>query len=714
MFQGRLRKSAAIARLLSVPAFLAGVAAVGSARAAGTVSTGIVFHDIAAGDSAGITYRRAPSTIKANYDAQVLAPLYDLRNILATPLKPFGQPGIALIDYDKDGDIDLYVTNGPGAANSLYQNQFKQSGQVTFVDKAADAGVTLTSMDASGTCFGDIDNDGDEDLMVLGRMEANHLFQNNGNGTFTDITGSAGVGGGVLAHSSCSMGDLDSDGKLDIFIANSFDNARKDAIVTELFGYNHPNQLFKNLGGNTFSDISTTSGIRNLGPIPSPTENSTISWAASLVDYDLDGDLDIFHGDDQGGMAPGQFRGVDRGFVQIFQNDGLGNFTNVTFASGTAFVSEAWMGLSFGDLNCDHSMDFFGTSVGDYFDVQIVGAPLPNEFNSSLWHFGTPAGFFQRGTFGDLVATPFGWGTGMADYDNDGFTDIVFYGGMDIGMLIDLSNPGTVLHNEGCSGFMAWDQDATAPSAPTVSRAETQGVALGDLNDDGFVDITHVASQIAGPNVGVVQYLNLRFEAPEVQGGPPGAPSPFNAVANYVPMMTIIGPDFESEWSGYTMDRGTLGVELSNAASSNHWMKVKLRGSVGTTPKGKVNRDGIGAVVFFTPAGGQQVMAPVLGGSSHASQHDLTQGFGLGAASSGTLDVQWPGGVHNRLYNVAHAERVTMPEIPCSFDATWSSKNAYKKCVNDALTDLRNAGVISNAQKTRLNDSAITAYDDAH
>ncbi len=714
MNQGRLRKSARITRLLSVPAFLAGMAGAGSAHAAGTVSTGIVFHDIAAGDSAGITYRRAPSTIKANYDAQMLAPLYDLRNVIATPLKPFGQPGIAMIDYDKDGDIDLYVTNGPTAANSLYQNQFKQSGQVTFVDKAADAGVALTSMDASGTCFGDIDNDGDEDLMVLGRMEANHLFQNNGNGTFTDITGAAGVGGGVLNHSSCSMGDIDGDGKLDIFVANTFDNTRKDAIVTELFGYNHPNQLYKNLGGNAFSDVSVSAGIRNLGPIPSPLENSTISWAAALVDYDLDGDLDIFHADDQGGMAPSSFRGVDRGFVQIFSNDGAGNFMNVTFQSGTAFVAEAWMGLAFGDLNCDKSMDFFGTSVGDYMDPQLVGAPTPNEFNSSLWHFGSPFGFFQRGKFGDLVSTPFGWGTGMADYDNDGFTDIIFYGGMDVGLLIDLSNPGTVLHNEGCSGAMAWDQAATAPSAAVAGRSEEQGVALGDLNDDGFVDITRVASQIAGPAVGVVPYLNQRFVPPLFTGGPPGAPSPFNAVANFVPMMTIIGPDFEGEWSGYSMDRGTLGVELSNASSSNNWVKVKLRGSVGTTPKGKVNRDGIGAVAFFTPAGGQQVMSPVLGGSSHASQHDLTQGFGLGAAANGTLEVLWPGGVRNRLYTVADAERVTMPEIPCSFNATWSSKNAYKKCVTDALNDLKMAGVITNAQKTRLNDSAVLAYDDSH
>ena len=169
---------------------LAAVLAPGVAHAA----SGIVFNDIAAGDGAGISYRRGPSTTQAIYDALKLLPLNDLRTLLATPMKPHGQPGIALLDYDKDGDLDMYVTNGPGRDNSLYQNQLKQTGQTTFVDRGASAGVGATDMDSTGVCFGDIDNDGDEDLYVLGRMEANRLFRNNGNGSFTNITSTAGVG----------------------------------------------------------------------------------------------------------------------------------------------------------------------------------------------------------------------------------------------------------------------------------------------------------------------------------------------------------------------------------------------------------------------------------------------------------------------------------------------------------------------------------------
>jgi enediyne biosynthesis protein E4 len=715
MKQGRRRVTASISPRWSGLSVLTAVLllSTGAYAGDGTYASGIVYDDIAAGDGAGITYRRAPSATKAAYDAQLLAPLYDLRNALATPLKPFGQPGIALFDYDDDGDLDIYVTNGPGTHNSLYQNQRVGSGQTTFVEMAIDAGVDATDMDSTGVCYGDVDNDGDHDLLVLGRMESNRFFQNEGDGSFTEITATSGLGGGVLGHTGCSMGDINGDGLLDVFVANSFDWSRKEAIITELFGYNHPNQLFVNQGGNTFADVSVSAGIRNLGPVPSPTENSTITWASAMVDYDLDGDLDIMHADDQAGQAPSQFRGIDRGFIQIFSNDGAGNFANVTFQSGTAFVAEAWMGLAYGDINCDGAMDMFGTSVGDYMDPQLVGAPIPLEFNSSIWHLGTPVGFFQRGTFGELVSTPFGWGTGMADYDNDGFTDIVFYGGMDVGMMIDLSNPGTILHNQGCSGQMAWDKAATAPSAGVVGRSETFGVALGDLNDDGFVDITHVAAQYAGPSVGVTQYLNLRF-MPTPIPNVPGPPSPFNASANFVPMVTTVGPDIEGEWNGYQMSPGMLGVELSSANNGNGYVKATLRGSVGDTDDGKVNRDAIGAVVFFRPDGGQQVMSPVLGGSSHASQHDLTQMFGLGAAAKGTVEVLWPGGVRNRLYDVASGERVTLPEIPCSFNGTWANRDVYKQCVTKALNDLKHVGAVNNAQRLRARASALRAYDDTH
>jgi hypothetical protein len=107
-------------------------------------------------------------------------------------------------------------------------------------------------------------------------------------------------------------------------------------------------------------------------------------------------------------------------------------------------------------------------------------------------------------------------------------------------------------------------------------------------------------------------------------------------------------------------------------------------------------------------------MLPVLGGSSHASQHSLIQGFGLGNQSRGTVEVLWPGGVRNRLYDVAHAETVTIPEIPCDFAKRWSSRSAYRNCVDRALDDLRHAGVIPRSALDRLRSSALRAYENEH
>src|SRR5262249_17989149 len=155
--------------------------------------------------------------------------------------------------------------------------------------------VDATDMDSTGVCYGDIDNDGDEDLLVLGRMENNRLFRNDGNGSFTYLP-VAGVGGGTRGHTGCTMGDINGDGLLDIFVGNSFDWADRRAIYQNIFGYNHPNDLYLNQGNNVFSDVSSTSGIRKLWNVP--IGDGTITWSQAMVDYDLDGDVDIFHADD--------------------------------------------------------------------------------------------------------------------------------------------------------------------------------------------------------------------------------------------------------------------------------------------------------------------------------------------------------------------------------------------------------------------------------
>jgi hypothetical protein len=683
---------------LLAPLVLAPAAVTSEGESSGPAGR-ISFMNITLDPASGITYRRAPSPLLlGQYDALKIKPFMSLAELHAGPLRPHGSPGAAILDYDNDGDEDVFVTNGPGRPNSLLRNQLVETGQTRFVDVGASAGIGATDMDATGVCFGDTDNDGDSDVMVLGRMEPNRLFRNNGNGSFSELA-FAGVGGGNRAHTGCTMGDVNGDGLLDIFVANSFDWFHRQAIYSDLYAWNHPNDLYLNTGDNMFADASDTSGIRNL--YRTPTGEGSITWAQAMVDLDADGDVDIIHGDDNGGLPPSAFAGVDRGYVQLFKNDGAGQFTNATGTSGSTLHSSAWMGVSFGDFNCDGHLDFFMSSTGDYFFPQF-GIATPPGLDSSRWNLALSDGsgaYFQPAV-GELIVTNFGWGTGTADYDNDGDTDIIVYGGLDTSPLQTADNPGTILVNNGCEAQFSWDQYATSETAERTLRQDVMGVALGDLNDDGFVDIVTTSGQYVPPTIPLVK-MNTQWG------------SAFDATAFFLPVFAPIGP-FEWEWMGHDAEEGMLDVKLSSASNGNNWVKLRARGSVGLTPRAVVNRDGIGAIVYFTPAGGKTVMMPVLGGSSHLSQHSLTQGFGLGAAAEGTAEILWPGGVRTRLYDVAAGERLAIPELPCDFSAAWQSRNAFRKCVNDALNDLRASGAVSRPLADRLRFSALRAYDESH
>jgi enediyne biosynthesis protein E4 len=168
----------------------------------------------------------------------------------------------------------------------------------------------------------------------------------------------------------------------------------------------------------------------------------------------------------------------------------------------------------------------------------------------------------------------------------------------------------------------------------------------------------------------------------------------------------------EFVWSGIQATDGTLSVELNSGGNGNGWAAVKLRGSVGTVAGGRSPRDGIGAVVFFTPMAAKTVMRPVLGGGSYGSQDSLEGTFGLGLAEQGTVEVLWPGGARNRLYDVRRSERITFPEIPCSFTAAWSSAEAYRACVDSAIDVLVAKGVLSKTDGARFLDSALHAFEE--
>lgn len=145
---------------------------------------GVTFNDIAEDGGAGITYLRVGTperqAARAAIEAMETLPneTWRMTRALQFPMKADGTPGVALLDFDDDGDLDIYVTNGPGAPNSLYSNQLEETGVLEFVDVAADARVTATDQDSSGVCFGDIDNDGDLDIVVWNRNEPPSLLRN--------------------------------------------------------------------------------------------------------------------------------------------------------------------------------------------------------------------------------------------------------------------------------------------------------------------------------------------------------------------------------------------------------------------------------------------------------------------------------------------------------------------------------------------------------
>jgi hypothetical protein len=668
----------------------------------GATAGPIVFDDITLTPAAGFNYRRAPSATKANWDAVKIKPFMSFAELNATPNKWRGAPGVALGDFDGDGDLDVYVTNGPGRANSLYKSLLVETGTLKYVDVATTAGVDATDMDSTGVCFGDIDNDGDEDIYVLGRMEPNRLFENQGNGQFHNITGPSNAGAGVYGHVSCSMGDVNGDGLLDIFVGNLFDQARFEAIYNDYFALNHPNQLLVNQGGNTFADASNSSGIRNLYNVPPG--DATITWAVALVDFDQDGDLDIFQADDQGALAPGVFAGVDRGYVQVFKNDGAGHFTNATKEVGTNKQS-SWMGLAFGDLNGDGRMDFFATSTGDYM-VQQFGVPIPPDLATSRWFLGiqSPSGKFEAPP---APPSAFGWSASLIDYDNDGDTDVTYYGGLNVGPFISTDNPGVILENDG-NANLRLNLAPTAQTHDKVRRSDCNSMATGDLNNDGYPDIVHVSGHYVDP--AKIPLVPMHWKWAPFVGA---ANAPFDDTALYAPTFFQVGP-MEWEWTGKEPDEGMLGVQISNAATQNSWVKIGVKGTKDLTTRGKTNRDGIGAVVRFTPRNGKIALSPVTGGSGSAGQHSLIQSFGLGKAQMGVAEVLWPGGVRNRLYNVTSGESVTIPEIGCSFSNWSGDRQSYKACVNGAIDQLYFREVITADLALRLRVSALRAYDETH
>ena len=690
---------------------------------------GVTFTDIAEGGGAGINFHRTASprdAIRSDIlsNTPISIPNFVFNSRPNSPQKAHGGPGVAVFDFDDDGDLDVYVTNGPGSANSLFSSQLADSGQMTFVDLGAAAGVDATAQDSSGVCYGDIDNDGDQDLYVLGTGESNLLFENNGDGTFTDITSASGAGGQDRHPAGCSMGDVNNDGYLDIVVGNTYggcDNPinpitgqaipctwsgdpndppqsgwqhRQPVFgASDTYSYMEHNILLVNRGGNQFVDDSSAAGIESVSGMSGPDlTGAAFTWAIAMYDYDQDGNIDIQSADNQGSA------GSPIGLHRMYHNDGLGNFTEETSALTLDQQMGGWMGIAPADFNCDGTMDFFATNLGSY---------LGGTGFESRWFLQNADGTYSSPGVGALLRTPFGWGTSAFDYDNDGDDDVIFHGSVDITNLVLADNPGVLLKNDGeCTATFSY----TLTVIQRDHRLRTvHGVATADVNDDGFFDIVSVSS------INIVPPPSFLLPAFLLAGGPVG--SVFDSYLGVRERPDLAG-------RAGLLGAGHAGPGLPGRRPVDRHEQRRQRQRLGQgrparqrrhprrrhgQPRRHRRHGRASRRTAATPSPCRSWAAPAT-----PPRTAWRSGFGMGDAAQGTVDVLWPGGVRNRLYGVASGETILFPHIPCSFDGSWNNFGQYNSCVMQALNTYKDAGLITDAQRNRFRDSAWQAYDEAH
>jgi hypothetical protein len=397
--------------------------------------------------------------------------------------------GVALFDYNNDGLLDIFFTNGAEIpslekTNSSYWNRlFRNNGDGTFTDVTEKAGLQGIGY-SMGVAAGDYDNDGYVDLYVTG-VNRNQLFHNNGDGTFTDVTAKAGVTGVIPGYGkawSITAGwfDYNNDGLLDLLVVNYLDYNLKTAklcVAQGLPAYcspidflGTPNILYRNNGDGTFTDVSEKSHI---------SEYVGKGMGLSFADYDNDGFTDVFISNDT-------FQNY------LLRNNGDGTFTEVGLLAGVAYTgfgnAVAGMGTDFRDLDNDGKPDIFETAMfGE-------GFPLYRNMGGGQFQDVTgPSGLTK------FTSRLTAWGAGVFDFDNDGWKDLFTANSDILDNSMELAHrpyalPNGLFRNLGNLTFE--DVSAKAGASFRVPGAH-RGAAFGDLNNDGKIDA--VVTNLNGP-----------------------------------------------------------------------------------------------------------------------------------------------------------------------------------------------------------------------
>lgn len=662
------------------------------------------------------SFRRQPTSWAEIFNEQILLFAEDLDAVdfHMIPGNVEGMASSVVFDVDNDGDIDIFVPTGHGQENALFLNQLSETGEMRFklncgeVSCASKYQLAFTHLDSNAACIGDIDNDGDQDLVVLNMGAPWQLLRNDG-GNFTDISirQQEEIGPGY-APTTCIFGDVNNDGYVDLFITYAADFPLNAAMFQFTYDLNKPNRLYINQGtraAEAFRDETVRRGIQ--------TRHQNLTWSAAFVDYDLDGDVDLFLFDDSGPFIP---ENVPRGNIKLWQNDGFGMFKYID-VNETGLNSGSNMGYGYGDVNCDGFLDFFVTRFGAFESTWLTTKSVPGvskeilanvaNHQSSQFAMGAENGTFvingpQEGPNGPNWL-PFGWGTALEDVDNDGDQDLIYVGGIILSAAL-LGSPAMVLENEGqCSGNF---RRSTAFKGLEYRRYAASGLSTGDFNNDGYVDFVSVSGPVAPNNAdgssALVPYKSfLRPELAEMLS----TSEVFEDMAAYP--MFFPPANTTMSWSGARdenghpkpLEDGVVVVELNDASDENNWVKIKLRGSFGDIPDAKANRDGTGAVIRFTPLGGKTIMVPHTSGV-HRGAHDATHIFGMGTATQGEVQVMWPGGNVNTV-QVFAGDTVVVPEIPCNVNDEESVEE-FRSCLGKGLNTLVDGGVLEDQLRDKL------------
>ena len=391
--------------------------------------------------------------------------------------------GLALFDYDGDGDDDIYFLNGAALKGTKYKTApknelYRNDGSFKFTDVTDRSGAGDTGF-GLGVTAADYDNDGDLDIYV-NNYGPNVLYRNNGDGTFTDVTARAGVANGHKVGAGVCFLDMDKDGDLDLYVANyvefSYDthattteNGHRIYLGPPYFGPTRDN-LFRNNGDGTFTDVSDESGISgHLGT----------GMGVVCSDYDNDGDTDIFVAND---ISAGNF---------LFKNDGTGKFEEIGLIAGVAYDAQGdeqgSMGVDCSDYDNDGWLDFYVTSYNKQMAV------FYRSMNGRMFEDVSMITGAGTGTY-----VPVTWGIGSVDFDNDGDRDIFVACGHLQDMIERYDNIETyfqenvLLMNAGEGKFTDVSKDSGDGMKVKLS---SRGAVFGDLDNDGDVDVVILNSR---------------------------------------------------------------------------------------------------------------------------------------------------------------------------------------------------------------------------